>query len=128
MGLGCDRSAFEPPVPQSPPPPVEPVNTIYGGIEVKIATSGEDLDPDGFVLQFDSPWDYELDARSVATNGTVTVARVSPGNHWLTLLGVAANCAGESLTDRPIVIKPYAVTAVSFQLVCTRITPTGASR
>ena len=122
LSLGCDaESPYEPPVPhQPPPPPVAPVPEVFGSVEVKIATSGEAIDPDGFIVQFDGPWDLEAFPTPVGPNGTVTLAYLSPGNHSLTLLGVAANCSGESLAGRPIVITANTVLTVSFQVVCSR--------
>ena len=120
ISLGCtDQSRLvEPPAPRLPPP--DAVIPVYGTVVVRVVTSGEDIDPDGFVVEVDGPWAYEAGPAPVANNGTVTFTRISAGKHSLTLLGVAENCGGEGLVDRPIVIAPDVVTTISFQLVCTR--------
>ena len=120
ISLGCtDQSRLvEPPRPKSPPP--EAAIPLFGTLVVRIETSGEDIDPDGFMVHFDGPWDYEVFPTAVANNGTVNIGSVSAGNHTLTLYGVADNCAGESLVDRPIVIAANVITTILFQLGCTR--------
>ena len=89
-----------------------------GDVRVTTQTSGIGLDANGYVIQLDSPWDYELEPTGIATNGTVVLRGLSATSHVLTLLDVAANCTGETLVDRPITVAANRETAVVFQLHC----------
>src|SRR5690349_1313918 len=90
-------------VPSSKVPPIGVVSAL-GDVKVTTQTSGVDLDADGYVIQLDSPWDYEREPTKIAANGIVELRGLSATSHVLTLLGVAANCTGEMLIDRPITI------------------------
>jgi hypothetical protein len=94
------------------------VVSALGDVKVTTQTSGIDLDTDGYVIQVDSPWDYELEPTKIAANGTVDLRGLSATSHVLTLLGVAVNCTGEQLVDRPITVAANTETAVVFQLDC----------
>jgi hypothetical protein len=89
-----------------------------GDVKVTTQTSGIALDTDGYVIQLDSPWDYELEPTGIAANGTVVLRGLSATSHVLTLLDVAANCTGEKLIDRPITVAANTETAVVFKLEC----------
>ena len=104
-------------VPPSKVPPMG-VASPLGDVKVTTQTSGIDLDTDGYVIQLDSPWDYELEPTKIAANGTVDLRGLSATSHVLTLLGVAANCTGEKLIDRPITVAANTETAVVFTLDC----------
>ena len=104
-------------VPPSKVPPIG-VASPLGDVKVTTQTSGIDLDTDGYVIQLDSPWDYELEPTKIAANGTVDLRGLSATSHVLTLLGVAANCTGEKLIDRPITVAANTETAVVFTLDC----------
>jgi hypothetical protein len=83
--LAC-RDTYRVPTANTPAiDPVAPIAPVYGSVMVRAVTSGENLDPDGFVVQFDGPWDYEHGPTPVATNGTATLTHLSPGNHARTL-------------------------------------------
>ena len=89
-----------------------------GDVKVTTHTSGVDLDPNDYVIQLDSPWDYELEPTGISANMTVVLRGLSATKHVLTLLDVAANCTGEQLSGRPITIAANRETAVVFQLDC----------
>jgi hypothetical protein len=57
-------------------------------LEVVVATTGEDLDADGYAVILDG-----ATTRSVGVNGTVTFSNLTPGSHSVELLDVAGNCA-----------------------------------
>lgn len=103
--------------PASKVPAIGGVSAL-GDVKVTTQTSGIDLDTDGYVIQVDSPWDYELEPTRIAANGIVDLRGLSATSHVLTLLGVAANCTGEKLIDRPITVAANTETAVVFKLDC----------
>jgi len=103
--------------PGSKVPPIG-VESPLGDVKVTTQTSGIDLDPDGYVIQLDSPWDYELEPTGIAANGTVDLRGLSATGHVLTLLDVAANCTGEKLIQRPVTVAANTETAVVFKLDC----------
>ena len=98
-------------------PPIGVVSAL-GEVKVTTQTSGMDVDADGYVIQVDSPWDYEVDPTKIAANGTVDLRGLSATGHLLTLLSVAVNCTGEQLIDRPITVAANTETAVVFTLDC----------
>jgi TolB protein len=60
-------------------------------VQVSIATTGTDLDPDGFIVVIDdtSPRSREI---SAGINGTIVVKGVTEGTHNVWLQGIAPNC------------------------------------
>lgn len=99
---------------------VVPVATLKQ-VEVTIETTGVDLDPDGYGILNDE-WDYDTgDGVTVPApvNGTVTLF-LRAGDHALSLVGVASNCSGKQLDDRPVVVDAgTAITQIDFRVVCT---------
>ncbi|HWC74959.1 MAG TPA: hypothetical protein VG454_13570, partial [Gemmatimonadales bacterium] len=70
-----------------------------GVIEVVAATTGIDLDPDGYQIQLDStPY------RALSVNGIVRYSGVSGGNHRLVLSGAASNCTVGADNPRTIAV------------------------
>jgi hypothetical protein len=110
LSLGCGAG---------PVRPVSPDNRGLQRVEVTTVTTGVRLDPDGYGVLNDQ-WDYGVgDGITVAvpTNGAV-ILYLRPGSHVLSLVGVAENCSGENLDDRPIIVSPDAVTTVVFYVLC----------
>lgn len=120
LSLGCGEGDASGPYTAVAPdlPVVPPADPTLGSLAVRTITSGARLDPNGYVVRSDVDWDDPkfLDFR-VRTNGTVGVF-LTPGEYSFTLLDVAANCDGESLTQRRFRIVAGAVTEVVFQLAC----------
>lgn len=85
-----------------------------GSAAVTFATTGANLDADGFELTVDA-----LPAIPVpAVNGTITVSDLAPGDHDFVLGGVAANCTVTGGTTQTIAITDATVTDVDFAVVC----------
>ena len=61
---------------------------VTGVIEVTAATTGVELDPDGYTVQVDGDT-----ARPIARNATARYERLSGGDHTVTLAGAAGNCS-----------------------------------
>ena len=63
-----------------------------GSIELTTATTGQSLDPDGYLATLDAE-----PGRPIGSNGAIRFAAVSTGNHAVRLTGIAPNCtAGEN--------------------------------
>src|SRR5206468_2000315 len=94
-----------------------------GNIQVTAATSGIDLDPNGYGVQIDggSP-------RSVFINGTTTIEGLSAGNHSVTLANAEANCTVAGANPRTIPVTTGGVTRdtarTTFQVTCVAVTGT----
>ena len=71
---------------------------LNGLIEVTIATSGVDPDPNGYTL---ATGNLQLQA---PVNGTATFLSVPPGTHVLQLAGVASNCSPSSGSQRTVTV------------------------
>jgi alpha-tubulin suppressor-like RCC1 family protein len=95
----------------------EPTGPTTGGVLVAAATSGADLDLDGYTVTLDSAT-LGGGAQSLAVNGTVTFPQLSPGSHLLTLAGVAANCGVVGDNPRPVTVTAGRTAEITFQVAC----------
>jgi len=71
--------------------------TPPGSIEVVIATTGDDLDPDGYLLSIDGE-----PGVPILGSGTVSIPNVAAGDHEIRVGGVAPNCAVAG--DNPLLV------------------------
>ena len=115
LGCGGDNGRVLGPLVVQPAPPARGL----GNVQVTTMTSGSDVDPDGYVVEVNGPWAYDHVPTEVASNATVTLRNLTRGSHTLALLGVSANCLGENLSARGIMVVPDSVIAVVFSLVCS---------
>ena len=70
-----------------------------GTLEIGSATTGVELDTDGYTVQIDGG-----PARPLGPNATVQIPEVASGTHTVLLAGAAANCAVEGNNPRSISI------------------------
>ena len=84
-----------------------------GAIEVTVASTGIDIDPDGYSLRVDSGA-----PQHVASSGSLTLGSLAPGDHLLHLEGVAANCDLAVPAARTVTIVGGTTTAVRFDVTC----------
>ena len=115
---GCGSDGDGPSV-VAPDTPAVPSSATLQRVEVTTVTTGAHLDPDGYGILNDE-WDYDIgDGATVAApiNGT-TVLFLRPGNHVLSVVGVAGNCRGENISDRAVVVPQGAPATFEFRLVC----------
>jgi hypothetical protein len=86
-----------------------------GAIEVSTTTGGSDRDPDGYGITVDGA------ARgTVGPNATQHLDPLDPGDHEVSLSGVADNCS-VSQPERTVVVRPGETTPVPFQVTCQAI-------
>jgi TolB protein len=92
-----------------------------GSLLVTTATTGVDLDPDGYLLRVDGvavdgsryQQIWRLDA-----NGAQTLSRVPMGTISLALSGLALNCEPVDTTPHTVAVQPAEATTVAFRVSC----------
>jgi len=111
VALGCNEPTALP-----PPPTSDLLPPLTGDVTATTATTGADLDPDGYTVTLDL-----LQSKSVATNGSTTFSGVLAGNHMVELSGVASNCTVTSSNPQTVTLASSSVTA-SFTVSCAATT------
>jgi Tol biopolymer transport system component len=86
-----------------------------GGIEITVATSGSDLDPDGYTYQIDAQ-----PAQPIAVNATVTVENLTTGPHTVLLSGQAPQCSVREGNSRSVTVRGGDTVVVRFEISCER--------
>lgn len=85
---------------------------VTGSIEVTSITVGDPTDPDGYALTVDG------ETRPIATNTSVTVSDLAPGDHQLELGGIAPQCALAGPNPRTVAVAGGLPTQVTLQVEC----------
>jgi WD40 repeat protein len=93
------------------------IGCVATGLQVVIATSGADLDPDGYGVSVDG-----AAPTPSAANSSLSITRLPPGSHTVTLSGIAGHCAVSGTNPRSVVVAAGQVVPVGFPLVCLAIT------
>jgi hypothetical protein len=92
-----------------------------GVVEVQSATTGIDLDPDGYRVQLDSGTPQPL-----GVSGIIRFSAVSGGAHTVTLSGVAGNCTVAANNPRTLQVTVGGATRdtarTTFQAACVAVT------
>ena len=98
---------------------------LTGVVHVTAATTGTDLDPDGYQITLDGG-----PVHALAANGAIWIAGVSGGTHSLSLGGVASNCsvAGSNPVSVGVTVGGLVrdTAQVAFSVGCTPLPRTGA--
>jgi hypothetical protein len=89
--------------------------TTTGALQVTTVTTGDSLDPDGYLVTGDG-----ISQQPIATNGTITITGLEPGTPSVLLTGIAGNCTLTGANPRVVEITAGATTLVTFQLTCAR--------
>ena len=93
---------------------------VTGSIQVTAATSGIDLDPDGYTVLLDNG-----QQRPLGVNGTAVIEGVNGGDHSVILFGAVGNCALAGANPRTVHVTTGGVTRdtvrTTFQLTCVRV-------
>ena len=94
---------------------------VTGTIEITAATSGADVDPDGYTVQVDAGT-----AQALAVNGTIRFEGLQGGSHTVTLAGAATNCPVAADNPRTVSVTTGAVkrdtARTTFQVTCVATT------
>jgi hypothetical protein len=86
-----------------------------GAVQVTIATNGNDVDSDGYVLVIDTE-----PIRTTGTNGSSWIGALTFGRHEVVLTGVAENCIVVGGARRDVTISETHAIPVSYQVECER--------
>lgn len=89
------------------------VTCVAGSVRVTAASTGVELDPDGYVAVIRG------DRQPVPVDGSVTYPSVPPGEHPVELTDVAGNCAVGGANPRTVTVTADATTEVAFDVACT---------
>jgi hypothetical protein len=92
-------------------------SSTAGSIEVSVATSGQDQDPDGYDLVVDGGA-----PASIPTNGISTVGGLTPGDHSVALDDVAFNCTVAGDNPRTVDVTAGQTSQTSFSVTCSSST------
>ena len=90
---------------------------VATGVRVATATTGIDLDSDGYAVSVDG-----VLAAVVGTNGSVEITRLAVGNHSVALIAMAENCPVAVASVRSVDLVLGQIAAVNFDLTCTAVT------
>jgi hypothetical protein len=118
LSAACQPDASGPAGPSEPP---------RGVIAVSVATQGDSLDPDGYlvVVSKNAATGTEY-TRSVGGVGELTFSSVAPGQHYVSLENLAQHCKLQDralATQRVAVVSAGETTTVAFGVVCSTKTP-----
>jgi len=90
---------------------------LTGDLQVSVATTGGDLDPDGYMLRVDN-----RSPVPVTLNGTVTIEGLIGGEHAVALEGLALNCGEAGGNPRTVSVTTGGLTRdtarTSFDVAC----------
>jgi TolB protein len=89
------------------PPPVQ------GSLSVAVATTGGDLDPDGYVIALNG-----AEVATVEIDGTSILEELRLGEHSVELRGIFANCAVVGENPRTVAIAAAEPVSVEFEVGC----------
>jgi WD40 repeat protein len=89
------------------------VACVATGVQISIATTGADRDPDGYAVAVDGGA-----PQAIGVNGTLAITRLSAGGHTVALSGAADNCAVGGENPRSVTISALETLPVSFAVTC----------
>src|SRR5207237_1178447 len=87
-----------------------------GDLTVTAATTGQDLDSDGYTVTVDGG-----QSRSLGINTSTTYSALTATSHTVALTGVAANCTVSGQNPRTVSV-PTRGTTTTFTITCTALT------
>ena len=89
-----------------------PTGPATGTLEITTVTTGDRVDPDGYVVALDG------DGKPIGSNATLMLSDVAPGEHELELQGLAAECAIAGSNPRPVTVESGIRGRVTLQISC----------
>jgi hypothetical protein len=91
----------------------------FGGLEITVATSGPEPDPDGYAVSVDGGA-----PQPIGINGTAERESLPTGAHTIALSGLAANCRADGGLKLSVNIAAGAVAKAAFAVACAPTTGT----
>jgi len=88
---------------------------LVGDLRVATSTTGEDLDPDAYMLSLDGSTPEPM-----AVNAERTFASLSAGAHEVELSGISENCSVAGASKQTVSVQPGGTEAVTFDVTCGR--------
>jgi hypothetical protein len=85
-----------------------------GAIQVTVATTGSEVDPDGYTVLVDGD-----NGQPVGSDGSVTFSSIQAGTREVSLTGIAANCSVTGTHPRSVTVTAEETAQVTFDVVCT---------
>src|SRR5947209_3782646 len=116
IGAACRDSAA---------PHTEPsylLGDLTGNIAITAATTGSNLDPDGYTVTLDG-----TTSRAIGINASVTFTELTPGSHTVVLSGVAGNCTVSGGASRTVSVTAGSTASTSYSVSCAPTGPTTGS-
>lgn len=86
---------------------------LTGTVEIQTVTTGEGLDPDGYLIAMDPALN-----QTVGINETVTLQDVPAGDRALRLGGVAGNCVVQGDESRIVTVVAGETSRTTFEVTC----------
>lgn len=90
-----------------------PPEPVTGGLRVVTATTGAELDPDGYAFDVDGGA-----AQPIGVTATIEVAAIPEGDHSVRLSGLATNCTVQGTNPQRVTVAGGTNVEVSFAVVC----------
>lgn len=94
-----------------PPPPAS------GSVEVTTATTGVDLDPDGYDVVLDGA------TRKIGINDATVFDQLDPGSRQVSLSGIQGGCAVQGDNPRSVTVVAGEMARTTFQIECAAPAP-----
>lgn len=91
---------------------------LVGGLEITISTTGEDIDPDGYVISVDG-----ADAQAIGVNEQLSFSGLTPGEYNVELGDVAANCTVAGNNPRTVTVTGGNTAVTGFTVACQPLVP-----
>jgi hypothetical protein len=85
-----------------------------GDLRITVATTGSDLDPDGYFVLVD-----QFPVTTISSNGQLNVNFMPPGLHQVALSNVASNCSAPAAQS--VTVTAGALTPVNFAVTCSPV-------
>ncbi len=85
-----------------------------GNLRVNTATTGEDLDPDGYTITLDG-----ANSQSIGINDQVTFTDLTPSNHPAQLTDIASNCTVIGANPRTVSVNAGGTAQTTFNVTCS---------
>src|SRR5881396_2188217 len=96
----------------------DPLIVRIGDVRLSVATTGADLDPDGYAIALDGGAGL-----AIASNDARILPGLPAGSHTFLLSGLAANCTVGGSNPRDIEVGSHETTQVSFAVACAALPP-----
>lgn len=89
-------------------------DVVLPSLRITTATSGVELDTDGYGVSVDGQA-----AQPIGPNATLTVDRLTEGQHAVELSGIAGNCAVGGDNPQTVSVAPGATASAAFVITCS---------